>query len=77
MAEPMDPYREALVVESKTVWPDDVQQPDASQREQIEARLHAEPQLAAELDYFRVHSGFCRQITVRPADLERLKGSRA
>jgi hypothetical protein len=35
--------------------------------------LHAEPQAAAEMDYVRQHTGFCRQITVTPADIARLK----
>jgi len=72
MANALDPYREALVVETSTIWPDEYQGYDTAQRERVEARLHAEPQAAAELDYVRMHTGFCRQITVTAADLERL-----
>ena len=36
-------------------------------------RLHAEPARAAEIEYVRLYTGFCRQITVTPADLERLR----
>ena len=31
------------------------------------------PQEAAELDYTRLHTGFCRDITVTEADVERVK----
>ncbi len=69
-----DAYREALVVETKTVWPEDL--PNApqgeSERERIAARLHAAPAQAAELEYVRLHTGFIRKITVTAADLERL-----
>jgi hypothetical protein len=69
-----DPYREALVIETKTVWPADL--PGAPQseveRRRIEDRLHAEPAHAAELDYVRLHAGFIRKITVMAADLTRL-----
>jgi hypothetical protein len=72
MANALDPYREALVVEVSTIWPDEFSAFDESRRGGIEQRLHAEPQSAAELDYVRLHTGFCRQITVTAADLERL-----
>ena len=68
-----DAYREALVVETVTLWPDDVAGVPAAQRPAIEARLHSNPRLAAQLEYVRLHTGFCRQITVTPADLERTR----
>ncbi len=74
MPNTFDPYREALMIETKTVWPDglpDVPQ-SASERERIEGRLHADPAQASELDYIRLHAGFIRKITVTAADLERL-----
>jgi hypothetical protein len=67
-----DPYREALVVEQTTIWPEDYDDWSLADRQRVESLLHAEPQQAAELEYIRQHSGFCRQITVTPADLERL-----
>lgn len=67
-----DAYRDALVVETQTVWPDDCAAPSAD-RPRITQRLHAEPKEAAQLEYVRLHAGFCRRITVTPADLERLK----
>jgi hypothetical protein len=70
-----DPYREALVIETKTVWPADL--PGAPQseaeRRRIEDRLHADPAHAAELDYVRLHAGFIRKITVTAADIDRLQ----
>jgi hypothetical protein len=74
MPNTFDRYREALVVETKTIWPDEL--PNAPQsesgRQRIEERLHADPAQAAELEYVRLHVGFIRQITVTSADLERL-----
>ena len=68
-----DQYREALVVETKTVWPDELAGIAPADRPRIEAALHADPQNAAQLDYLRLHTGFCRQITVTAADVERVK----
>jgi len=73
MSENYDPYREALVIETKTVWPAELASVPAADRHRIEAALHADPQHAAQLEYVRLHAGFCRQITVTAADLERLK----
>ncbi len=73
MADKFDPYREALVVETKTIWPEGLAPSDPAQRVQIEQRLQAEPAKAAELAYVRLYSGFSREITVTAADLERLK----
>jgi hypothetical protein len=67
-----DPYREALVVEQTTIWPEEYDDWSLADRQRVESLLQAEPQQAAELEYIRQHSGFCRQITVTPADLERL-----
>lgn len=72
MANAFDPYREALVVENVTIWPDEYDSWDDAQREHVAAVLHAEPQSAAEMDYVRMHTGFARQITVTPADIERV-----
>ena len=69
MADAFDPYREKLVVETNTVWPDEFDHIEPAERAKIEARLHAAPQTASQLDYVRVHSGFCRQITITAADV--------
>jgi len=73
MANAFDPYREALVVEQLTIWPETYDSWDEAQRERVAAQLHADPQAAADLDYVRLHTGFCRQITVTDADLQRAK----
>jgi hypothetical protein len=75
MLNTFDPYREALVVETNTVWPDDLADAPRGQteRQRIAARLHADPAQAAELEYIRLHTGFIRRITVTAAELERLR----
>ena len=75
MPNAFDPYREALVIEQTTIWPDSLENPpsDQAERERIEKRLHADPAQAADLEYVRLHAGFCRQITVTAEDLARLK----
>lgn len=72
MANAFDPYREALVVEQTTVWPEEYDAWEPGERARVEQMLHAEPQAAAQLEYVRQHTGFTRQITVTPEDLERV-----
>ena len=76
MADKFDPYREALIVETDTVWPAGREDLDPAQRTAIEEALHAEPSQAAQLEYIRVHTGFCRRITVTDEDVERLRAAR-
>lgn len=71
MADTFDAYREALVVETATVWPTDTEL-EPRERRQLEAVLHAHPEEAAHLEYVRVHTGFCRQIIVTDEDLQRV-----
>ncbi|NBP87186.1 MAG: hypothetical protein EBU59_01475 [Planctomycetia bacterium] len=72
MPNQFDPYREALVVEQHTVWPDAYEDWSAEDRGRVETLLHATPADAAELDYVRQHSGFARVITVTDEDVERV-----
>ena len=72
MPDKFDPYREALVVETATVWPADCAPVEPDRRTALETKLHADPAACAQLEYIRVHTGFCRRITVTPADLARL-----
>jgi len=67
-----DPYREALVMETETVWPPEYDELSAAEKASIEDQLHADPAACAHLDYLRTHTGFCRQITVTAADVQRL-----
>jgi hypothetical protein len=75
MANPFDPYREALVVEKSTIWPENLSNaPSATaEREKISNLLHEAPAKATELEYVRLGTGFQRKISVTAEDLERLK----
>jgi hypothetical protein len=72
MSNEFDPYREALVVEETTIWPDEYDDWEPADRQRFEVRLHAQPAQASELEYIRMHTGFLRQITVTQADIQRL-----
>jgi hypothetical protein len=72
MPNEFDPYREKLVVETTTVWPEEYIGWDLNNRLAAEVKLHAEPDQAAQLEYIRQHTGFCRKITVTPEDLARI-----
>jgi hypothetical protein len=71
MADKFDPYREALVVETITIWPETTDLEPGEQM-QLETLLHAHPQEAAHLEYERVHTGFRRKIYVTDHDLQRV-----
>ncbi|MCA9229112.1 MAG: hypothetical protein KDA57_00560 [Planctomycetales bacterium] len=71
MADKFDPYREALVVEHATEWPEDTEL-DPRRRMELESLLHASPEAADHLEYVRTHTGFCRRIVVTDDDLERV-----
>jgi len=72
MANEFDPYREALVMETATIWPEEYDDWEPAVRTRVEQQLHADPANAAALAYVRTHTGFCRQISVTPADIERV-----
>ncbi|MHB0957961.1 MAG: hypothetical protein ACYC6N_20475 [Pirellulaceae bacterium] len=72
MADKFDPYREALVVETATLWPAECAHVEQGRRPALEAKLHADPAACRQLEYVRVHTGFCRRITVTPDDVARV-----
>jgi hypothetical protein len=72
MADKFDPYREALIVETETHWPEEYDDWEPRERARIEHLLHAKPEDAADLEYVRTHTGFCRKITVTPDDIQRV-----
>ncbi len=72
MANEFDPYREALVVETRTIWPEEYDDWDEAERERVAQLLHAAPQEATNLEYDRMHTGFCRVIRVTAEDLARV-----
>mgnify|MGYP006282595505 CR=1 FL=1 len=76
MADKFDPYREALVMETNTVWPEELGGVSPADKAKVETALHAAPDKCAHLEYVRVHSGFCRLITVTPADYERARSAK-
>lgn len=73
MANEFDAYREALVLEEATIWPEDFDEVEPDERSRLEKLLHASPEEAEELTYLRTHTGFCREITVAEADLQRVR----
>jgi hypothetical protein len=72
MPDTFDPYREALIMETNTIWPEEFAELSAAQKRSIEQKLHANPQECGHLEYIRTHTGFCRQITVTSEDVERV-----
>jgi hypothetical protein len=74
VADKFDPYREALVMETNTIWPAEFDDLPPAEKVRIEEQLHANPSTVAGLEYIRTHTGFCRQITVTDADVQRLSG---
>ena len=74
MPDKFDRYREALVVETNTIWPSEHSGLETAEKARIEQALHADPKSCAQLEYVRTHTGFCRQITVTAEDLKRVRG---
>ncbi len=59
-------------MEATTLWPEEYDDWEPMDRRRIEEQLHADPAKASALEYIRMHSGFLRQISVTPADIQRL-----
>lgn len=72
MPDKFDPYREALIVETSTVWPEEYDHLDPHEKATIAEALHQDPEACSHLEYVRVHTGFCRQITVTEDDVQRV-----
>ncbi len=72
MSDKFDPYREALVMETRTIWPEEYADWDPPKKHKLEQQLHADPAHATSLTYVRTHTGFCREITVTESELARL-----
>ncbi|MEO1970323.1 MAG: hypothetical protein ABGX07_02150 [Pirellulaceae bacterium] len=72
MPDKFDPYREALIVETVTVWPEEYGHLSSEEKSAIESSLHLDPENCAGLEYVRMHTGFCRQITVTEEDFARI-----
>jgi len=74
MADKFDPYREALVMETQTEWPEEFDDLDPREKARLEMLLHDQPDQATELEYIRTHTGFCRRLVVADEDLQRVAG---
>lgn len=74
MPDKFDPYREALIVETVTEWPDEYQEMDPREKQKIAEKLHADAENASNLEYVRMHTGFCRTIHVTADDVARVAG---
>jgi hypothetical protein len=72
MPDKFDPYREALVMETITVWPEGSDELGPEEKHRIAAALHEDAASCSQLEYIRLHTGFCRKILVTPEDLQRL-----
>ena len=75
MPDKFDPYREALIMEIATAWPEEYDELEPEEKTQVEAALHADPESCTNLEYIRTHTGFCRQITVTNEDFERVQNA--
>ncbi|MEW4564520.1 hypothetical protein AB1K70_18410 [Bremerella sp. JC770] len=73
MADKFDPYRESLIIEEKTIWPDELADVPVEKRGNLARQLHADAASCGQLEYVRLHTGFCRQITVTREDVARLE----
>ncbi|MFT5525887.1 MAG: hypothetical protein ACI9G1_002200 [Pirellulaceae bacterium] len=74
MADKFDSYREALIMETDTVWPEQYDDMELVEKLRIETSLHEDPETCSDIEYVRVHTGFCRKITVTEEDLARVNG---
>jgi hypothetical protein len=45
---------------------------EPAEKTRISQSLHSDPENCPQLEYVRVHTGFCRQVTVTPEDIERV-----
>ncbi len=71
-----DPRLESLVMETKTVWDDEVGDLTEQDKAWLAEAVHEHPADAHKILYDRSHTGFTRIITVTVADIERLYDQR-
>jgi len=67
-----DPRMESLVVETTTLWADDVSDLSDEEKSVVARAIHERPELASSIKYERSHTGFTREITVNEDDVARL-----
>ncbi len=71
-----DPRIDSLVVETRTMWGDDVGDLSVEDRAWVASAIQRNPQLAGSIEYERAHTGFTRIITVTADDIAKLYESR-
>lgn len=67
-----DPRVDSLVMETKTAFAPELARFSEEDKQWLAEAIHREPQFATKIAYERSHTGFIREITVTPQDLERL-----
>jgi len=67
-----DPRMDSLVVETRTLFSDDVKGLSEEDCRWLANAIQRSPALASKLSYERTHTGFIREITVGAADVARL-----
>jgi len=72
MPDKFDPYRESLVVETETDWPEEYDDWEPREQTRVARMLHENPKEASHLEYLRMHTGFCRRIVVTSEDIQRV-----
>lgn len=72
MAKKYDARLDGLVMETRTLWDPSVGELSEDDRRWVSSELHNHPQLATNIAYERMHSGFARVITVTLEDIQRL-----
>ncbi len=67
-----DPRVDSLVVETRTLWADDVGDLSDEDKKWLADAIHRRPDLAGTISYERAHTGFTREVTISAADVARL-----
>jgi hypothetical protein len=67
-----DPRIDSLVVETRTVFADDVKGLPEEDRKWLAAAIHKHPEIARKISYERTHTGFIREVLVAADDVARL-----
>lgn len=67
---------ETLVMETKTIWSSECGELSDAEKNRLSRLLHEAPDQASQVCYTRSHTGFIREITATPADLERLEAGK-
>lgn len=67
-----DPRVDSLVMETKTVFAPELAHLPEEDKKWLAEAIHREPRIATKIAYERSHTGFIREITVTPQDIERL-----